>query len=280
MVNLTQVPEELRESPCWVLHKNKVPFRTDGKGTASHSDPHSWNSFENTLEVLSGGGYDGMGYVFWEGNGFSGVDFDRCLDPKTEKVTEAVWDIVQLLETYTEISCSGKGLHSYLRGKKQLGTRCHLGHAEVYDRNHYFVVTGNKFKDFPSLCADGSFYLDTIPLAQTEHHSVVFPETPSRHSDEFLLARACETNQKFRRLFSGDRSGYCHPDGTLDFSRSDMALLVQLAWWTNKNGRQMQRIFRQSKLHRPKFDRDGYSYSNLSCAKAIRFCKGGYGHRA
>ena len=77
-----------------------------------------------------------------------------------------------------------------------------------------------------------------------------------------------DDNGMFIDLFNGnwqDRYG--------SQSEADMALALKLAFWTGKNTEQMDRLFRQSKLYREKWDKahrsDGTTYGQETIAKAV-----------
>jgi putative DNA primase/helicase len=95
-------------------------------------------------------------------------------------------------------------------------------------------------------------------------------------SDEVLLekARSAANREKFCRLFDkGDLSEYQD-----DHSRADKALVNLLAFWTCKNAVQMDRLFRQSKLMRAKWDerRGDSTYGQLEIEEAIDFVENSY----
>jgi putative DNA primase/helicase len=72
-------------------------------------------------------------------------------------------------------------------------------------------------------------------------------------------------------LFNGNISQY---DG--DDSAADMALCCHLAFWTRCNEQEMDRLFRQSRLYRKKWDErhssDGKTYGQMTINKAIAGC--------
>ena len=78
------------------------------------------------------------------------------------------------------------------------------------------------------------------------------PPAPVDLSDLDLLLKAFN-DPKFLTLFSGDISEYGD-----DHSRADQALCNMLAFWTSKDPERMDRLFRQSKLYRPKWNRKDY----------------------
>jgi putative DNA primase/helicase len=61
--------------------------------------------------------------------------------------------IVSRLDSYTEVSSSGTGLHIVAEGDhsddhKHRGDLSEVGHLEVYDESRYFVLTGDVYEDF------------------------------------------------------------------------------------------------------------------------------------
>jgi len=75
--------------------------------------------------------------------------------------------------------------------------------------------------------------------------------------DEDLLEKAMQAKNgpKFTRLWNGETGGYdSHSETDMD-----MALACLLAFWTQKDASQMDRLFRQSRLYREKWDEPHYS---------------------
>src|SRR5205823_5459450 len=92
-------------------------------------------------------------------------------------------------------------------------------------------------------------------------------EWEPRDDDEILrLAHNAPNGEKFSRLFDdGDATGYPSQ------SEADMALCALLAYWTNGEPAQMDRLFCQSKLHRAKWDdkRGNTTYGQRTIQNAI-----------
>lgn len=82
-------------------------------------------------------------------------------------------------------------------------------------------------------------------------------------SNDSIMAKmfSSEHGEKIKRLFDGDLSDYDN-----DASRADLGLCGYLAYWCNKDPGTMDQIFRQSKLYRPKWDRQDYSERTLALA--------------
>lgn len=118
----------------------------------------------------------------------------------------------------------------------------------------------------------GSFH--TQPQAQaspeTTHNDIA--ETP----DAELIERISNSknSNKFRDLMYGDPDFIISQSGGAGYpslSEADLALCNILAFWTRKNPDQMDRIFRQSGLYRPKWDeyRGSQTYGEITINEAI-----------
>ena len=167
--NFANIPQELKDRKQWVLWKSisragkptKVPYQTNGV-EADSSDPTTWAAFEAVVNCYRKGGYDGVGFVFDRASGVSGVDLDHCRDPATGEIDPWARSYSDRLDSYTEISPSGGGLHILVRGsipvtgkdggrKKTLkGEGYRPGAAiEMYSAKRFFTMTGNALPEHP-----------------------------------------------------------------------------------------------------------------------------------
>ena len=154
-MNHDAIPQEMRDRRNWVVWRNekrsgkwtKVPYRVDGRTKAAVDNPQTWATFEQVMAV-SPATVQGIGYVFSVDDPFAGVDLDACRNPATGEVHPAAAKIVNELDSYTEISPSGTGLHIIVRatlagGGRRTSKTLWEGEFEVYDRGRFFTMTGN-----------------------------------------------------------------------------------------------------------------------------------------
>jgi primase-polymerase (primpol)-like protein len=87
--------------------------------------------------------------VFDPEAGIVGVDLDNCRDADSEEVAPWAGEIVERLDSYTEISPSGTGLHVLVEGELPAG-RNRRGDVEIYDRDRFFTVTGTHLAGTPA----------------------------------------------------------------------------------------------------------------------------------
>jgi len=105
-VNVDAIPAELRERPQWVVWRalerqgriTKVPYRADGNGRASSTDPATWATFDQAVAGADALTADGIGYVFSQDDPYFGLDLDGELTQADRAA------IVSKLDTYTEES--------------------------------------------------------------------------------------------------------------------------------------------------------------------------------
>lgn len=118
----------------------KLPMTVDGKA-ASSTDARTWASFDDAIDTLILGGFDGIGVVL--GDGWHGIDLDDCRDPASGELTDLAQEFLSRVAGYAEVSPSGTGLKMIgrtnldaSRTKKEAGVECYVD-------SRYFTVTGH-----------------------------------------------------------------------------------------------------------------------------------------
>ena len=101
------IPVELRQKNNWVVHRNKVPFNVK-TGREDKNIPAYWATFEEALSLSRQ--YDGLGYRF-NNDGIVGIDIDTCINPDTGEISDEALNIINKLNSYTEISPSYNDLY-------------------------------------------------------------------------------------------------------------------------------------------------------------------------
>jgi hypothetical protein len=144
-------PSVLRKRDQWVLWgKDKIPKQIDNPAwNASSTKPATWGNY---LEAKKNGHGLKPGFVFSKDDPFVGLDFDNCVENGV--IDPSVMEILTLLDSYSEFSPSGTGIHVIVRGV--LRTDHHLtegvpwgGKFEVYGDGRYFTMTGNHVPGTP-----------------------------------------------------------------------------------------------------------------------------------
>ena len=159
-LTVDQIPPEIAASARCVLwnlelrsgKETKVPYRPYRPAQkAAVDDPDTWGTFAEAVAAWEDGQADGVGVVL--GEGLVGVDLDRCRNPKTGVLTEEANSIITALNSYTEISPSGTGVHILLRGALPPRGR-RKGLVEIYSDGRYFTVTGAHVSGTPTTIQD------------------------------------------------------------------------------------------------------------------------------
>ena len=278
------IPQELKDRNQWVgWHteirngkSTKVPINARTGHYASCDDPTTWDTFESASHAYnSRDDLDGVGYVFSADDPYTGIDLDKCRHPETGIVEPWALETVEQINSYTEVSPSGCGLHILVRGALPEGAR-RRGNLEMYDRSRYFTITGQHLERMPTTIQERDAPLKGLharvfgPAAQKNDQREYTAASSSHLSDLELIERAsrAQNGAKFDRLWRGDSSGYDSQ------SEADLALCLELAFWTGGDVAQIDRLFRQSGLYRDKWDEkhfgDGRTYGQATIEKAMQ----------
>lgn len=150
------IPATLKEEPNWIGWKavpngdciEKIPVNPSTGHYASSTNPDTWTDYSTAAKIASTQDGVGLGFVFKQAGGIVGIDLDKCRDPDTGAVTPWADEIVRTLNSYTEVSPSGKGLHVYVRGTLPPGKR-KRGQVEAYEQGRFFTVTGQYLAGTP-----------------------------------------------------------------------------------------------------------------------------------
>lgn len=281
------IPAELRALEQWVIYRlevrpgdpkpTKVPYqaaRPDRR--ASSTNPSTWASFETAISSAWLEGVAGIGFVFSADDPYCGIDFDDCYLPGGD-IHPAAGELVDLLDSYGELSRSGGGLHVLVRARMPAGkgrntsSTSWAGRFEAYSEGRYFTMTGHHDPDLPTTIGDRQPELEQV-LTRVLPASALpaIPRTPAPLGidDEELLerARSAKNGARFERLYAGELAEYGG-----DHSVADLALAGELAFWSGGDPETVDRLFRGSGLMREKWDerRRDTTYGALTIAKAL-----------
>ena len=266
------IPEALKTVNNWCLwrleqRKNdmtKVPYQVSGT-RASSTDRNTWNSFDAVSEILAiDTKYKGLG--FFVSDDFVFIDCDHCItDGIMDKRGADILSAFPL--SYTEISQSGTGLHVITKGILQRSFHNQKQGIEAYSTARFCAMTGNAIqRNEPTLEQDGINYVFNKYGTHSRKKNVFnSANTISQYTDRQVIAHASNvTGSKGRDFhtlfFQGDISAYGSP------SEADQALCVLLAFWTDRDSNQIDRLFRTSALYRAKWEREDYRNRTITHA--------------
>jgi AAA domain len=153
---------ELQKQQRWVLWRlemvrnhrgelqaTKVPYRLNG-GHASSTDSATWCSYAEAQAAV--GSFTGVGVMMGEGLGC--VDLDHCVEPSTGKIMPWAREIIIGLDSYSEFSPSGTGVHILGDEIRLPGTGrkrpYETGAVELYDTARFLTFTGRWLPKSPA----------------------------------------------------------------------------------------------------------------------------------
>ena len=272
LVSVKKIPKAIQERAQWVNWKyvqrdgepkpTKVPINAKTGGNASSTNRQTWSTLQTALNRLEeGGDVDGIGYVFADDH--IGVDLDNAIDDGGNLKPWAA-DIVREFCSYTELSPSRKGVHIITAGAlpedwKGVNKPYEDGKIEIYSRRRFFTMTGD------SINGDYSSLHDCSAIAKElykrigglkpngngngRHHHY---QSSDLHETDLRLEAALR-DPIFSRLWYGDTSGNKNDD-----SAADLALCNRIVFYFGADEDVVDRLFRQSKLYREKWERGDY----------------------
>lgn len=159
--------QELRQGQQWVCYdKNKIPYTPTSGKRAKANDPVTWATSEQAQKAFraSKTRYAGVGREFIKEQGITGIDLDKCIDEHGQ-LSPFAKEIVARLNSYTEYSPSGKGLHIWVHGSlpENLGPDPDGNTPiEMYDCDRYFTWTGKRMEGTPKTIEARQEQLDML----------------------------------------------------------------------------------------------------------------------
>src|SRR6266568_2693734 len=246
---------ELQRSPQWIVwraeidrdgKKKKVPYNPRIRNAhASVKIPSSWGSLNQSLTALESGNYSGIGFMITPPLAF--VDLDHSYDRATGTIIDPqAGAIVQDLNSYTEASPSGNGLHILAYGRLP-GKNIHTA-IEMYEKERFTTITTNHLARTPPTVERRQEAIDAlyqrfappVPQERIQNSRVgggsgsVLTELPPEAAHDPLL----------QQLLRGDTTGFSSP------SNADFVLALKLLHWTGDNVALTRKLFLQSGLYR------------------------------
>lgn len=213
---------------------DKVPINPRNGTKASTTDPRTWGTQAQALDLARRVGLAGIGVVFHGGNDLSGVDIDDCRDPATGDLSDEARKVADLLDSYTEVSASGTGIKVFLRGKlpKAIQHDADGFKIEVYSTGRFFTYTANHlpgssttieqrqgalvllqewYDPAPKRRGRGRAGIEAITAALDAGHFAY--RTKAGEHGTIIALNACLTST------AHDDGGYfvCFPDGTASY---------------------------------------------------------------
>ena len=286
--DIRNIPEQLKAVNQWVAWKavpgknsktDKIPYNPKNGHMAKANDPETWGTFDEAYNFYSANTdkFAGVGIELSADDLLCGIDLDNCFN-NSGWPDEWACGIIDKLNSYTEISPSGKGIRIFVYGKLPPSGR-KKGKFECYDSGRFLTVTGNHIKGTPLTIENRQKELEDIHAnifgKKEKANTKPFKGLSSETEDVLLIddnnlinkAKNSKNGHVFEQLWAGNWNGHNSQ------SEADLALCNILAFWTARDRNRMDRLFRQSGLYREKWDKkhysDGRTYGEATIQKAI-----------
>jgi len=269
-------PERLKQFDQWVVTSDKKPMHPSSGWQKGSNQLTFEHAYQKAIEV--GGG---LAFCFMQDGPFIGFDLDDVVT--NGRFTQEALDFVSRLDSYTEVSSSGTGLHVIAEGsfddeRKHRGPLNEAGHIEVYDNGRYFLLTGAVYNEHDDVVAAPlwvtSVQRDVLPPKQRftfreVENTVSPPDTDVTPQQVYQTIRAYvksgehDVDRDVLSLWEGGLAGRSSE------SEADMAFISQLYYWGKADAGLMDECFRASGRMRPKWDdtRGEQTYGGLTIAK-------------
>ena len=283
--NYDAIPAELRALPSWLLWDyrliddewTKSPLiADDSRRSAKSNDIRTWRSFPEARQRA--GTVSGIGMVLT--TSYCGIDLDCCRNRESGELADWAERIVAQINSYTEASPSGEGLHIIVKLKRELpkGRRLRGGKKKlgweiaIYDQTspRYFAMTGVVVGDPKDirLCDPQEFYpefemggFDPKPINKTKTNGQAHPQA---HPGE--NGRNTTRGDKRAQLIRGEWEKLYGSQ-----SEADAALVWYFAYDYDNDPALIDKAFRNSGLMRDKWDepRPGGTYGSVTIAHCL-----------
>jgi primase-polymerase (primpol)-like protein len=285
VIDFDSIPEELKSQDHWVLFELEPPteknprwskdprkvaqLKVGGdnrKNTASSRYKSHWCSFEKAkmkLEEFQESGDPGwtLGFALKD-SGLVALDLDDCV--RKDGPSAAAKVLLNYFHSHTALSLSGAGYHVLIRADLQaiIGKDRHkkdLSRFCAAMAGHSYITMGG-----PALPEYGTEIVNRHKKLEQWFQEDIEAPAESEDEDDSILQRVIFTDEqviekasnakngrKFKGLFYGDEEvmkEYPRPDGTLDCSAMDAALLLLIQFWT-RDVEQINRIYKKSILY-------------------------------
>ena len=264
------IPAELQQLNNWcIANEHKAPCLMGEQGLYNASPVQGpWHSFEDACRVAKSLGLP-IGLIVPEG--YTCIDMDIKDVTTIDKVTgvqiapeqmttpaelEQFGSIIDMTQSYTELSLSGKGMHCWVRADIGAGRRS--GSLEVYSRERFIICTGKPVSAVSYVNAFGVLtpvVTATLALPITDNQlfveglvsslpaaaakiELVEVEATLTDDEIWRMAALAENKEKFIALCAGQWQELGYPSQ----SEADTALISMFTFYTKSN-EQVRRMF-------------------------------------
>ena len=122
---------------------DKKPFNPVTGQAAACDNPDTWVNYP-TAKAAEQRGEGCIGFALGKDVGLIVVDFDKVRPTKNDPWPQWVLDEIQAIDSYTEVSASGRGFHVLVWGA--IAENFNRNQVEIWDSVKMFALTGDVFQ--------------------------------------------------------------------------------------------------------------------------------------
>lgn len=288
MIQLETIPVWLRENGHFVLRRGKIPYTRYGR-PANPTKPEDGCTAEEALAAWqkAPGRYDGLGVMIIPP--LVGIDLDHVISEEGD-LAQVAQSVLDTVNTYTEKSPSGAGLHLLgLAPGMNVDARHYLTKnsdtgIEIYFENRYFTFTGERFTGNEireigdSVHEILDIYMRRGTMSTEGDWDTSTEQKPDNRTEGEVALDADTIMERMRRgkdweIIEAQLSGEVF-EAEGDISDDDLSLMNRLAFYSCRDARVMDHIYRTSGRYREKWDalRGGETYGDRTIRRAIQDC--------
>jgi len=251
----SNIPQPLKEMNRWIVWRRKeqqngkttkVPCNAITGMPASVTDNNNHFSFDEAVSALfRHPQLAGLGIVL--GEGLFGIDIDHCV--QNGEISPKAQDIVQTMDSYTELSPSGCGIHILATG--EIPGSCKRNGIEIYKDKRFFTVTGNTLNksDVQERSKHAAKLIKKYNLSQAETAAPLTPHVQLDIDEQEFISRAFASTSdlmKFSDLFYNGADAQTLKEKGWSTSEGEMSLLRLIANATQYDISMMEKYFEKS----------------------------------
>jgi putative DNA primase/helicase len=292
---LAEIPESLKSCAQWVVWEAvwredaseptggewlPMPYSArNGTRLSPGTLERQGATFTHAADAFQKGGNAGVGFVLGQTDPFAIIEVPEALDENGRLNADAA-RVLAALDSYAELSSSGRGLRIWVRGNLPPGGR-RRENIEMYEAERFVPVSGCRWESAPSEVWERQAELE-------QFHRDCFPALPSRRPPGMAATNRPGPHvtdaQMLIAAFRGPNGSkietlYKRADTSLlpgDRNAADLTLCSLLSYYTGDDPARLDRLFRSSALFRPKWDvahySDGATYGAATVARALEGC--------
>lgn len=136
---------------CWQVTKDgdsyiKIPVNPVTGRPAESNDSSTWCDYETARAAVERGAYESIGFALGKEVGLVVVDLDKVRSGPDQPYPAWVRAEVEDLDSYTEVSVSGRGLHILAWGAIPRNLNRQKHNIELWDSGKMFALSGSIYE--------------------------------------------------------------------------------------------------------------------------------------